>query len=220
VSKWLTEERAGNDLVDPPLPGTWWNPPLGELYAQIYVDRAAQIAGFYPALARNPANPGAGALVAVVGCGYGYLVRELRLLGFNAWGMDGAWAITQARTRLPAYAPFLFLGDVTVGNDCTNFRSAAGLRGGRRFDLGVTEDLYSAADDGANALAMLQGMNSLTATHCDYITCFDLTDPLANVVVADGYYQPRSSWRGTLGAVASHRIIDLNSGGIIVPDRA
>jgi hypothetical protein len=209
MSKFATPERFG--LYEGNICGTWWCPPLGPQHRPIYQEYAAFIAAQYPSLTRTPGSPAAGARILIVGCGYGFTVDELRILGFNAWGCDGAqWAIDRGKILNPASAPFLVVADATSASEMSSVRSAMGLRNNQRIPLVVTEDLLSCADDASNAQAMALGINGVGTSFCHFITCYEMDDGTMGIPVNDGYYRTRPQWSAALPS--GHLVVNINGG--------
>lgn len=92
----------------------------------------------YPSLGR----------VLVAGCGYGYLVDELSIRGWDAWGCDASlWAVGQRiSARIQGF-------DILIRQDMTDIKN---LGTGARFDLIVTEDVLTVLSDVEVATALTE----------------------------------------------------------------
>lgn len=123
----------GSQVEDSPGSGVFvWS---GYKRYPFFAQRAAVIQQQFPSVS-----------VLVAGCGWGYLVDELRALNMNAWGVDASpYCITKATTLWPIGHRTngrVLLGDCTIAAAMATVRTTA--LGGpitRRFGVVVTEDL-------------------------------------------------------------------------------
>jgi hypothetical protein len=75
--------------------------------------------------------------ILVAGCGWGYLVDELILLGRDVWGIDAsAYCVSKS-----VVSDRILQRSVLVRSDLNATRTAAGIAANGRFAAGVTEDL-------------------------------------------------------------------------------
>lgn len=159
----------------------------GALYSNyrrypFFAERAAMI--------RRRVSPSASVLIA--GCGYGYLVDELRKIGVRAWGCDlSPWAVGQASQVIPATATFVLLGDVTDTNSLNTVRAAAGLPGNQDFALVVTEDVLPMLTD-AEIAAALEAVRTVGSAVLHIVTPGDPTDTTRASGVT---WKPIAAWR-------------------------
>jgi 2-polyprenyl-3-methyl-5-hydroxy-6-metoxy-1,4-benzoquinol methylase len=103
--------------------------------------------------------------ILIAGCGYGYLVQRLMdVHGFtDVWGCDAsAWAIQQAKALHPHLAARFVQADITVRQQLTALRSAAGLSGNQSFRAVVTEDVLPCAANQAEAQTMLTELRRIS----------------------------------------------------------
>jgi len=125
-----------------------------------FAERAAFIRQRYPTASR----------VLIAGCGYGYLVDELRKSGVGAWGCDIApWATGQAAQVLGQNAQFVGQGDITSAASMATVKSQAGLRNNQRFDVTVTEDVLTVLTE-AEITAALQAVRGISSTVLHMVT--------------------------------------------------
>jgi hypothetical protein len=106
--------------------------------------------------------------LAIWGCGWGSLVNVAVGAGYDAYGFDAsAYAISRGKAVLPAIAGRLFQRDALISADVTASRGDAGIRGGARFALLVTEDLLTCMSDAEvnTTLPLLRGVCSANLLH-------------------------------------------------------
>lgn len=159
--------------------GLYWDPTTGIGYSDYEFFRL-RVESLKTRFAPN------GQALLLAGCGFGYLVRRARALGYNAWGCDAsAWAVGQAPADVSAYVR---QADVLVAAQLDAVAAAAGLHGNPpRWDLLVTEDLLECLTDAeiAAALPLLRARCRANLAHI--VTPFDqwahdhgLEDPRVN----------------------------------------
>lgn len=179
-------------------------PPLYDEYRRFpfFSERAAAVRARYPDARR----------VLVVGCGYGYLVDELRRAGVpEPWGVDAApWAVERAAAVLPgASARRVRLADAT---DAASLAAALPevLGRGGRFDLAVTEDVLPVLD-AAEQRAVLAAVRVRAAAVLHVVTPGDPADPRK----APGLdWKPTAVWAAL---VAPDALLDAETGALLGP---
>ena len=151
---------------------------------------------FYPFLAARAATirgkfsqPTTKILIA--GCGFGSMVRFLTDAGYTqVWGCDASqWAIEQGKARWPDIAARLLVADClnNAGNSLpsmTGVRRAAGLNGGSKFPLCITDDVLTVMSDA-------EVQTALTVLRATATTLFHVLWPLDPTAVQD----PNLNWK-------------------------
>lgn len=125
--------------------------PAGRLYtaydpsASYLLDRATQIRGRFSNLSTK---------ILVAGCGIGTLVQLLTNLGYtDVWGCDiSSELINHGKSLYPTIASRLLVADCLNNSgstlpSMTGVRRAAGLNGGNRFALCITDDVLTVMSD-------------------------------------------------------------------------
>lgn len=174
-------------------------PPLYDEYRRFpfFAQRAAAVRARYPEAQR----------VLVVGCGYGYLVDELRRAGVSEpWGVDASpWAVERAAAVLPrAAARRVRLADATDAASLAAALPEALGRGGR-FDAAVTEDVLPCLDPGEQR-ALLAAVRARAAAVLHVVTPGDPADPRK----APGLdWKPAGAWAAL---VAPDAVLDAETG--------
>lgn len=115
-----------------------------------------------------------GQKLLVVGCGFGYLVDDAVTAGYDAWGVDNAYAIGKAKALLPAIASRLIVADALTASTLDSAAKTAGLKGGTpKWPLLVTEDVLPCMSDAEvqTALTNLRARCSTNLLH--FVTCGD-----------------------------------------------
>jgi hypothetical protein len=128
--------------------------------------------------------------LAVWGCGWGSLVNLAVQAGYDAYGFDASsYAITRGKALLPAIATRLFVRSALVAADVTASRSDAGIHGGTRFSLLVTEDLLTCMSDAeiAVTLPLLRASCSTNLLH--------MVTPVDPWAQANGLNDQRINWK-------------------------
>ena len=173
--------------------GVLYDPPYHEY--GFFAERAAWI---------NAAYPGVGK-VAVVGAALGYLVKELRLLGIDAWGTDqSAWALTQVPAEVSAY---MFYADLSRNKDRQDFISFCGLGRNQKFSLAVTEDVLPCLTNN-ETVALCNVINGSAVQALHIISPLDLT-----ITQEPGFnWKTIQDWRTLVDTAAAipTRVIDVN----------
>lgn len=117
------------------------------------------------------ARYGQGRTMLVIGCGPGYMVNWLQVGGGNAYGIDGsAYAINRGKTEMPSIAQRLVQGDAMNAANMDAMRALAGIRGGQRFFVGITEDILPVLSD-AEITALLVQARRCCTNLLHIITC-------------------------------------------------
>lgn len=175
-------------------------PPLYDEYRRFpfFAERAAAVRARYPDARR----------VLVVGCGYGYLVDELRRAGVpDPWGVDASpWAVERAAAVLPgASARRVRLADAT---DAASLAAALPevLRRDGRFDVAVTEDVLPVLDPGEQR-ALLAAVRARAAAVLHVVTPGDPADPAK---LPGPEWRSIEAWRALLGA--GEPVLDAETG--------
>ena len=113
--------------------------------ASYLVERAASIRGRFANLTTR---------ILVAGCGTGALVNLLTEQGYTqVWGCDASTELIEyGRTQYPALSSRLLVANIlnNSGNQLpsmTGVRRAAGLTGGSRFPLCITDDVLTVLSD-------------------------------------------------------------------------
>lgn len=127
--------------------GLYYNDPYRPAGAAHYRDGE-----WVDARVQRLAAKGFAGKILVAGCAHGFLVAKLRALGLDAWGIDAStWAVSQ-----DASGGFVKLGNVLVSADVAGVKAAAGLKGGQKFTVCVTEDLLPCLTDSEVATALTE----------------------------------------------------------------
>lgn len=157
--------------------------------------------------ARFPTSVGR---VAVLGCGFGYLVEALVARGYNAWGAEAAdWARNQAMSVLPTtVSSRIVLCNVANRSALNNLKSAAGLNPNNgRFDVMISEDVLTVCTNEQEAqLALSECRRAVSITpgrFVHFITCVpDIAgfDPVANGWLPGLLWRTKAQWRTIIGS--------------------
>lgn len=222
----LLFEDDGTRDTGLPIGGVWYKPPL-DFTEQFdnYRARAELIRSLVPAVVPGASRSDAGPKVGVIGSGYGFLCWHLWDMGYSAWGMDNAWVQGRARAggKLPNISDHILTGDATVQADVRNFRSQAGLGGGARFAMLITEDVLSVADSQTEAQTMLtrlrnDAMPTDRSRVIHFVTMYDPTQEwsggLTPQLAANGLYLTEAEWVTIIGNNAE-RIVNLAGNRIV-----
>ena len=128
--------------------------------------------------------------ILIAGCGYGYLVDELRALGINAWGFDAsAYAVQQAATIVPGRVT---LADTLSRQQLSAARTFAGLSGNQRFGAVITEDLLPCLTLSEIPTALAE-LRRISGALFHIITCANERDEGIDAV-AQGWRVPEMTW--------------------------
>ena len=107
--------------------------------------------------------------LAIWGCGWGELVNLAVAAGYDAFGFDAsAYAIARGQaTQPPAVGARLFQRNALSSADVTASKTDAGVRGGAKFAVLVTEDLLTCMSDAEiqTTLPLLRGVCSANLLH-------------------------------------------------------
>lgn len=105
--------------------------------------------------------------VLVVGCGWGYLVDELRKVGIDAWGVDlSDYALRKAHAELPDVFPYIHKADGRVPQQLQ--RVGPGI-----WDLVVTEDVLTVSSNEQEVDRFITAARSVARDHAVHIlTCW------------------------------------------------
>lgn len=151
--------------------------------------------------------------ILIAGCGLGHTLAHLMdSHGFtDVWGCDAsAYAIARAQALWPQYASRFIQADVTVRQQVSAVRSAAGLSGNQQFRAVITEDLLPCATDVAEAQAMLTELRRAALGEGHIITMLDpqgvqqpdgsVTYPWGGALQMPGYlWLTAAEWRTLIG---------------------
>lgn len=160
--------------------------------------------------------------VAVAGCGWGYLVHELRRLGRDAYGFDAATYAAAKYAGIDPSAPSrVVVASVLNATQMTNFRrNTCGLAGSTKIPLLVTEDLLPALTDGEVTTALTQcRANATRVVHI--VTCARPTVPggatvdsadLANRST-DFVWRTHQGWKTRIGNAES--VLNAEGGAVL-----
>lgn len=136
-----------------------------------------------------------GQKLLVVGCGFGYLVDDLVAAGYDAYGIDNAYAIGKGKALLPAIAARLLVADALTASTLDAAASAAGLKGHTpKWALLVTEDVLPVMSDAEVQTALTNLRARCTTNLLHFVTPGDggqACDPRLN-------WKPIDGWRGVL----------------------
>jgi SAM-dependent methyltransferase len=140
--------------------------------------------------------------ILIAGCGMGSLVRFLTDAGYtDVWGCDAsAYIIGQGRTRWPDIAARLLIADAlnNSGNQLpsmTGVRRAAGLTGGNRFPLCVTDDLLTVMSDAEVQTAL----TVLRATATTLVHVLWTLDPFSTQDPSLNWKTVPAGWQAVIG---------------------
>lgn len=169
--------------------GGWYANPNYTDYP-FFAERAAEIQKF----------GAAGIHIVVAGCGYGYLVKRLFDLGYNAWGFDAStYAIDQGKALLPSIASRLTVADALSRSSLADMKSFTGKPGGQKVTAFVVEDLLTCMTDAeaSTALAELRRIvvNSSGMFHIvtDVYDTTTVRNPIFN-------WKTLAEWKAFIGA--------------------
>jgi 2-polyprenyl-3-methyl-5-hydroxy-6-metoxy-1,4-benzoquinol methylase len=111
--------------------------------------------------------------ILVAGCGVGYLIQELINMGYiNVVGIDASnWATSRA-----VVASRTVKGDIFVSTDLQKCKTLAGLKGGQKFDICITEDVLPCCYSENEVKQMVQSLKTISTTVFHIITCGNQTD--------------------------------------------
>lgn len=80
--------------------------------------------------------------ILVIGCGLGFLMEELKVLGMNVWGVDNSQYIQSMKNKEKVLVPIYNIS-ATSDSFVNSVRNAAGAMW---FDVVVTEDMLTSHD--------------------------------------------------------------------------
>ena len=138
--------------------------------------------------------------VLVVGCARGYLIEALLELGLDAWGCD-----IEPESVPEAVADRVIQAGATEPDELDAVRRAAGLKGSRKFDLAVTEDVLPCLDD-PGARRLLEAVRAVAKGRLHIVTPGDPTDPAK---LPGLNWKPIETWRTLVGG---ETVLDAESG--------
>lgn len=145
--------------------------------------------------------------VVILGCGFGYLVHELVVRGYDAWGVEAAdYARNKAAEVLPfGSASRVVLANMANRSALATVRAAAGLTGNQRFAVGISEDVLPVCTDEAEATLALSECRRIISTTAGrfghFITCTDGMDAYQQNNSFPGLlWRTRAQWRAIIGA--------------------
>lgn len=135
-----------------------------------------------------------GQKLLIVGCGFGYLVDDAVTAGYDAYGIDNAYAIGKGKTLLPQIAARLIVADALTAATLDSAAQTAGLKHNAKWALLVTEDVLPCMSDAEvqTALTNLRARCSTNLLHL--VTCGDggsRCDPRIN-------WKSIDAWRAVL----------------------
>lgn len=161
--------------------------------------------------------------IGVAGCGWGYLVDELRVLGRDAYGFDLApYCATKFAGIRPSEPGRVVTADVLNATQMTNFRkTTCGLSGTTKIPLLVTEDFLSALTDTEVTTALTQcRANATRVVHI--ITCARADPANASTILAgdlnnrnttDFVWRTHQGWKSRIGN--NETVMDAEGGAIL-----
>lgn len=131
--------------------------------------------------------------VLIAGCGYGYLVKRLVDLGFDAWGCDASqWCVDKAATIVPGR---VIKADVTVRAQLGSVLTAAGLSSKNgRFAFTVTEDLLVCLADAEISTALTE-LRRISASLFHIVTAVEVEAERG----ASFNWKTLSGWKAVVG---------------------
>lgn len=104
--------------------------------------------------------------VLVIGCGWGYLVDELRKKNVNAWGVDLAeYAIRKAHAEVPDSYRYIKRADGRVARQMERV-------GPGYFDLAVTEDVLTVCSNEQEVERFLEAARIVSERRLHIVTCW------------------------------------------------
>lgn len=114
--------------------------------------------------------------VLIIGCGWGYLVDELRKKGVAAWGVDlSEYAIRRAHAEVPDVYRYISKAD---GRNARQMERV----GPGYFDLAVTEDVLTTCSNEQEVERFLEAARTVSDQRLHIVTCWlptqDLPDKL------------------------------------------
>lgn len=126
--------------------------------------------------------------VLVAGCGWGFLVEELLVRGYDAWGCDGSpYAMEKAKENLLENAHSqILLCDCTKTDEVLNLPVLAGLSEKQKFDLCITEDVLSCLEDDKEVMLFVSNLRSVVGEMLHIISCANSADPNDHFYQTDG----------------------------------
>jgi SAM-dependent methyltransferase len=127
--------------------------------------------------------------VLVVGAGYGYLVDELLIRGYDAWGLDAAaYAIGKAQEKLSVGASNrVLLGNMATRGDVNAAKNAMGLGNNARVGLLVTEDVLTTCANQQEATVALTELRRHGTNYLHILTCSKPGDVVATVAESQAW---------------------------------
>jgi len=130
-----------------------------------------------------------GKKVLDVGCAYGFLVKYLVEKGVDAYGMDfSSYAISQVPPEIQGR---IILGNATVEADFIAARNLAGIKGNKKFDLILDQDMIVCLTD-AEAITF----NTLAKSYGSFVFHYIESSPH----IAQWYnYKTMADWKTLLG---------------------
>jgi len=168
--------------------------------------------------------------IAVAGCGWGYLVDELRKLGRDAYGFDiSSYATAKFSSIRPTEVSRVVTADALNATQMTTFRrTTCGLSGSTKIPLIVTEDMLPALfvsgnptqteTDTTTALTQMRA-NGTRVVHI--VTCAVPTVPGGTVVAAadltarstDLVWRTHQGWKDRIGN--SETVLNAEGGAVL-----
>jgi hypothetical protein len=150
----------------------------------------------------------AGNKIGVAGCGWGYLVDELRKLNRDAYGFDAASYATAKWIGIrPTEPSRVVVASALTRTQMTSFRSTTvGMAGSALIPLIVTEDLLPALTD-AEVTTALTELRRIATKLIHVCTCAAPTTPGGTVAAAadvasrsaDFNWKTHAAWKALVG---------------------
>lgn len=125
----------------------------------------------------------------VAGCGPGYLVDELVLLGRDAWGIDAAPYCASRFIRTDR----IMQADSLVRSQLAAVRTFAGLQGNARFAGLITDDLLPCLTDAEATIAIAESRRIATVVR-HIITCSKVDD-VPGSRAAEMNWKTQAAWK-------------------------
>jgi hypothetical protein len=123
----------------------------------------------------------------IVGMGFGYLVNLAVTAGYDAFGIDNAYAVGKAQALFPSLASRFIVADALSASTLDAAAKTAGLHGGTpKWPLLITEDVLPCMSDAEiqTALTNLRARSSTNLLH--------FVMPDSGLAEA---YDPRINWK-------------------------
>lgn len=143
-----------------------------------------------------------GQKLLIVGCAFGYLVNLAVAAGYDAYGIDNAYAIGKAQALFPAIATKLIVADALTATTLDSAAKTAGLHGGTpKWPLLLTEDVLPCMSDAEIQTALTNLRARCTTNLLHFVTGGD----------GGPECDPRINWKPIGGDPANPATIPVGS---------